>query len=69
MIYEQQKAVGLQLKQIDEKVNETKREFIDVLYKRNPMTTQEDIDAIFKRFDNFEVKKALKDVRDKHETI
>jgi hypothetical protein len=69
MIYDQQKAVGLQLHHIDEKVRDLRKQFTNILYQTNPGITQDEIDKIFKRFDNYEITKAIKDMQQKHESV
>ena len=57
------------MQQIDSKVRELKRDFTNLLYQRRPDLSQQEIDSVFKRFENFEVNKALKDLQQKHESV
>ena len=38
-------------------------------YRRNPQTTEEEIERIFAQYDNEEMKERLKEVQQKHESV
>lgn len=69
MILEQQKAVGAQLSHVDQKVRELKRQMTDLMLRKNPDLSQQDLEKVFKRFDNSVVEGTLKAAQDKHESV
>eukprot|EP00347_Sterkiella_histriomuscorum_P019767 403340368 len=68
LIYEQQKSLGQQLYKVDQCVRILRTEFANQIIANNPFLTYQDVDAMFKKYDTFEVDKAMKELQQKNQT-
>ncbi|CDW88367.1 UNKNOWN [Stylonychia lemnae] len=66
LIYQQQKDIGQQLFKIDQCVKILRTEFTNQMIKNGiNFVTREDVDAIFKKYGNFELDRAIKEIEQK----
>ena len=70
MIYEQQKQVSTQLYHVEQKVRELKHETTQLIYRKNPDLTSQDVEQILTRFDTKDsINETLKTAQVKHESV